>query len=184
MVDLETTGLDAQQHEIIELGIVVFEAEAPFTIIDTLNLKIKPEHPETGSAAAYRVNGYTEEAWKDAVTLKEAITRIWDVNGISKSNFCSYNVTFDWSFMQEAYKKLGEREPFHHLKLDMFSLAWGRIPQGNLNRWNLKSVCEYLGVPPEPEVHRALNGAMAAYNSYARLMGEGFVVTEQTMLSL
>lgn len=182
--DVETSGLDPVDHEIIEIGLVVFEAEAPFKIISTFNSKVRPEHPETGSSRAYEVNGYEEDEWKDAPSLKEVLLDIEKIDGVVGSNLAAYNVSFDYGFIQAAYKKAEMKEPFQHLRLDMFSLAWARIPQDKLRYWRLKSVCEYLKVPPEPEIHRAINGAQAAYEVYCKLMGDGFTVSEQSTLSL
>jgi len=43
-------------------------------IIDTLDIKVKPEHIETADEFALKINGYNETDWKDALTLKEAMS--------------------------------------------------------------------------------------------------------------
>jgi len=182
MIDIETTGLSPDTDEVIEIGAVIFEAEAPFKVINTFNVKVKPEHIETAHPRALEVNGYNEKDWKDAVDIDEALKQLHAIEGIKDSRFAAYNVSFDWGFFQFLYGARKMREPFNHLRLDMFTLAWSRIPQDKLSHWRLKNVCEYLKVPPEPEVHRALNGAQASYECYCKLMGEGFVVSEQVPL--
>lgn len=49
--DVETTGLDPHIHEIIEIGLVLVEHK-DLTVVEELNLKIKPEHIETATAEA------------------------------------------------------------------------------------------------------------------------------------
>lgn len=165
MTDAETTGLDPRKHEIIEIGLVVFESEAPFTIMDTLDIKVKPEHIETASPEALRINGYKEEDWKDAVSIDEAMEMYR-----SKARGCifaAHNVIFDYSFIGPAPKKFDD---FDRHKIDTFSLAWAKIPHDKMKYWSLKSICEYLNISPEPEIHRAINGAMSAYRVYVELM--------------
>ena len=176
MVDVETTGLDAQKHEIIEVGLVEFEDQAPFKIIRTLDLKVKPEHPETGEAKAFEVNGYTEEEWKDAESLVEVLHQVGEVD--HRSTLMSYNISFDWAFLEAAYKKAKMRSLFDYHRLDLFTIAWMGIPHEEIANWKLKTVCEKLGIAPEPDIHRALNGAMAGYDVYRSLC------EKQTLLSL
>ena len=176
IIDVETTGLDAQKHEIIEIGLVVFESESPFKILNTFNTKVKPEHPESGSAAAFAVNGYKEEEWKDAPTLRQALG---DLEEMAKgSTIMSYGICFDWSFLQEAYKKTKMRCPFDYHRLDLFTVAWMNIPHEEMSSWRLSSVCEKLGIAPEPAIHRAINGATCGYDVYRACLDK------QNLLSL
>lgn len=176
MIDVETTGLDDQKHEIIEIGLVVFEAESPFKVIDTFNTKVKPEHPETGNPMAFAVNGYDEKEWADAPDLHKALG---DIEEMCKGTILlAYNISFDWSFLQEAYKKTKQRIPFDYHRLDLFTVAWMNIHHEEMPSWKLKSVCEKLGIAPEPEIHRAINGAMAGYDVYRSIMDK------QTLLPL
>ncbi|MCE9517381.1 3'-5' exonuclease, partial [Candidatus Nomurabacteria bacterium] len=65
MTDLETSGAVFGEHEILEIGLVLFDQHT-FEIIDTLNIKIKPEHIENAVPAALERNGYKAENWTDA----------------------------------------------------------------------------------------------------------------------
>ena len=166
LCDLETTGLDASRHEILEIGGILFDKDT-CTILDVIDIKVKPERPEDGDPKAYFVNGYTKEDWKDAIGLHEAMLIVSEK--AEKSLFMSYSVTFDWSFMQAAFKKTGIEDPFHYHRLDLLTLAWSKIPHSKMGSWALKSVCSYLNIPPEPKVHRGMNGAMKSYEVYRRL---------------
>jgi DNA polymerase III alpha subunit (gram-positive type) len=176
MIDVETTGLDSQKHEIIEIGLVVFESESPFKVLNTFNTKVKPEHPETGSSMAFQVNGYTEKEWADAPSLYSALGEMEEM--CKGSTMLAYNVSFDWSFLQEAYKKTKQRSPFDYHRLDLFTVAWMNIPHEEIANWKLKTVCEKLGIAPEPEIHRAINGAKAGYDVYRSILDK------QTLLPL
>lgn len=168
ITDVETTGLDANINEIIEIGLVVFDDQT-FEILDTLDIKIKPEHPETFDPIAKKVNGYNEKLWENSVSLEEAM-KIY----VSKTNdamFCAHNVTFDYNFITKALEKSKMTNSFfNYYTIDTYSLAWSKIPHDKIESWSLKSICEYLEIAPEPEVHRGINGAMVEYEVYKKLM--------------
>ena len=78
-IDTETTGLDPNKHEIIELAVVIArqvprEGKGPsLEIIEECEWKIKPQRIELAEEAALRVNGYNEVDWMFAVDRKKAM---------------------------------------------------------------------------------------------------------------
>ena len=167
ITDVETTGLLAEKHEIIEIGTVIFDDQT-FEILDTIDVKIKPEHIEDADPIALQVNGYNIDDWKDAVPLSDAM-RIYSEK-TSGCMFCAHNMIFDFGFMEQAFKKVGLENKFDKHRIDIFTLAWSKIPHDKIPKWSLKTICEYLEIPPEPVVHRGINGAMAEYQVYKKLM--------------
>lgn len=169
MTDLETSGDIFGLHEILEIGLVVFDPNT-LKIADTYSQKIKPEHIETAKRAALDYNGYNEKDWQDAANLKEAI-KIY-AEKTKGCIFCAYNATFDWGFINEAFRKTGVQDPMstfeNHDRLDMLSIAWERGLK-NEQSFSLKTACKLFGVPPEPEPHNALNGTMTAYELFKKL---------------
>ena len=161
MTDVETTGLDPSKHEILEIGLVVFGSSPPFEIVDTLDIKVKPEHIETAEPRALEVNGYDPALWIDSVPLPKALELYY--NKARGCTFASHNVTFDWGF-------IGNDSRFSHHKLDTVSIAWAKLPHDKVKGYGLKTLCNYLGIEPEPVVHHAINGAMKAYELYVKLM--------------
>ncbi len=67
MTDLETSGDVPGVHEILEIGLVLFDPQT-FEIIDSYNRKVKPERIENAVQAALDYNGYSEKDWADAVS--------------------------------------------------------------------------------------------------------------------
>lgn len=165
IIDLETTGTDASRHEIIEIGAVIFDSSSPGTVVYTMDVRVKPKHVETGDPGAFKVNGYVEEEWKDARPLEEALQELQQA--AHGAVFMAYNVCFDWAFIDAAYKAAGIRNPFNYHKLCLMTYAWSRRPQATSLK--LRDMCAALGIAPEPEVHRALNGAKRAFEVYKRL---------------
>lgn len=166
IIDLETTGLDPQTHEIIEIGLVVVDSE-DYTILDQWDAKVRPERPQDGHPEAYKVNGYTKEEWIGAMTLDQALLALSE--RMTMATMLSYNVSFDYGFLQAAYRKTGLKDPMNYHRLDLLTLAWSKIPHHKMQSWALRSVCAYLRIPPEPKIHRGANGAMKAYEVYRRL---------------
>ncbi len=162
LTDIETTGLDPKIHEIIEIACILFDDEK-FEIINTFEYKIKPEKIEAAAPEAMKVNGYNEEEWKDALSLDEVMDKYIEfTNG---ATFMAYNVTFDWGFLKET----GKNFLLHYHRLDLLSMACIKIPREGKTSWSMKSVCKYLDIEPEPEIHRALNGVMKEYEIYTEL---------------
>ena len=167
LIDVETTGLNPDHHEIIEIGCVVFDSET-FEIAHTFESKVKPLYPLRADPKAVQVNGYNINEWKDAPSLYEAMSRLAPLT--RDATFCAHNVCFDNSFITRAYDKTSFPMTFSYRKLDIFTLAWSKIPHDKLASWSLKNICIYLNIEPEPDVHSALNGAMKAYEVYKKLM--------------
>ena len=96
-VDTETTGLNPDIHEMIEFGVEMSNG-------DFYQFKIKPQHIETASEIALKVNGYTPERWKNALEPKQAAAIIHE--WLKDAIVIGQNVKFDVGFI----KALLERE--------------------------------------------------------------------------
>lgn len=167
LTDLETTGLSNKKHEIIEIGCVVFDSET-FEISDSFNIKVKPMRIKDAEPKALEINGYDPDEWKDAIGLKEALSDY--AKRTSGTTFMAHNVSFDWGFLEEAsFKTRVFYEFSDHRRLDLLSMAYAKIPKNKVQGYSLKTICAYLGIAPEPAVHRALNGAMKEWEVYKKL---------------
>jgi DNA polymerase III epsilon subunit-like protein len=158
MIDLETTGLDPKFHEIIEIGCVVFDSDT-FEILDTLDIKAKPQHIERAHPKALEVNGYTEDAWDDAMLLGDALGKLEDI--AEGAVFCSFPVAFDFLFIDSV----GISGIFNRYKICLFSMLYQKT--GEI--MSLKNACKRFDIEPEPDVHRAINGAMSEYKLFKAL---------------
>jgi len=180
MTDIETTGLDCivwradekgvmrpeAHHEIIEIGLVLFDPDS-LNIINTLDVKIRPTRIHLANQKALEVNGYKEEDWKNAVSLKEAMEQYAALT--NESVFWAWNMTFDWGFLSNAFSETGVENRMDYHRFDVMSDAIGKLRDKGLRHFKQSAVAKFLGVPEEPEVHRAINGAMVAYQIYKKL---------------
>ena len=167
ITDVETTGLDPTIQEIVEIGLVVVNQQT-LEMLDTLDVKVRPEHLETADKRALELNGYNEADWQNALTLQAAMSLYSDKT--KDAIFCAHNVTFDWSFILEAFKKTYVKNQMDYHRVGLFTMAWMRLRNSGLEKFNMNEVAKYLGIAEEPMPHRAINGAMTAYEIYKRLV--------------
>ena len=158
IVDIETTGDDELKHEILEIGLLLVR-QKDLEVIDSGNWLVKPHHIETAIPAALERNGYNENDWRDARELGEVMPEFSQKT--KDAVFTAFNVSFDWAFIKNAFRITGIPNLMDYHRLDIMTLAWA-AGGDKLEHFNLKAVAEFFGVPPEPDVHRALNGAETA----------------------
>ena len=99
VLDLETSGLDAEKNEIIEIAILKIEHDK---VIDNFQVLVKPKH--LVSSFIEQLTGITNE------TLKKGGRGIGEVlpdvrNFIDKNIIIGHNVNFDINFLNQAYSQ-------------------------------------------------------------------------------
>jgi DNA polymerase-3 subunit epsilon len=173
-IDVETTGLDADQHELIEIGCVVARqvpqsGKGPMLeILDEFEYKILPEHLETADPESLAINGYTDEKWVGAISLEDAMEKFSDrVRGAS---FVAHNAFFDYAFIEHAFKKTGVKNFMHYHRLDTVSIAFAKLyDKTEVEKFSLRFLCEYFGVKNK-NAHTALSDARATFEVYKKLL--------------
>ncbi len=173
-IDTETTGLDFDNHELIEIGLVVVKqsgidtGKPTFTVVEEFEVKIKPEHIETADPVALRVNGYDPAQWIFAVDLKQAMKVLAE-----KTKDCimvSHNTPFDYGFLDKAFKKTGVENTMHYHKLDTISIAFAKLHMnGDIDKFSLRFLCQHFGIENK-NAHTALSDARALLELYKKLM--------------
>lgn len=99
VLDTETTGLDYTRERIIEFAAVRLENGK---IKDEFQTLINPHQHIRKSSMA--VHGITEEMVQDAPTEEEALPKILEF--IGDYPIVAHNVIFDYSFLNEAKKRV------------------------------------------------------------------------------
>lgn len=173
-IDLETTGIDVTEHEIIEIGAIVVTRDLG-TIVAEYDTLVHPTHPETaargkqGSRQAFEVNGYNVGLW-DAygVDLDTALTGLAAV--IEGCTPAGKQVDFDLAFLRSAYVASGRPWPAHTYRtLDVTGLCWPLQARGLVDSLSLDSLCRHFDIE-RPAVHRALADARATLEVARRMM--------------
>lgn len=121
-IDIETTGLEADYHDIVEIAAVRLDAST-WEVQTELNVKVHPEHHDRIDPEVVRINNYSVALWEDALHLRDALVKLTPM--LNGCVIAGHNVHFDWSFLLAAYwrHEIVQPEVDYHL-LDTASLAW------------------------------------------------------------
>lgn len=151
--DTETTGLDPDLNEILDIAIVRVHPNGTEEVFEA---KVKMEHPESAHPKALEVNGYTEEKWAGARTAAEVFGEIHNRGLLRDCILAGQNVGFDAAFINTTFKRLGIKTRVDYHLFDTVTLALEHLLPYLDASVSLVPVCVALGIPTE-----GAHGAMA-----------------------
>ena len=158
-IDVETTGLNAHLHEIIEISIIKV---CPIHGMTNYTSKISPVHIEYADPRALEINGYNPKDWKGAPDAEMVMSRVSDLT--SGCILVGHNVRFDEEFVSETCHRLGIRCRYERRMIDTVTLALEHLH--NLESVSMDSIREYFGWR---EGHRARIDVLQTYILYKKL---------------
>ncbi|MFZ3011734.1 MAG: 3'-5' exonuclease [Minisyncoccia bacterium] len=165
-IDIETTGLNLEKNEIIEIGCVL--STPLLEVIEEFELKIKPKYIENADPVALKVNHYKEKDWENSLDLKEAM-EIFS-RKVKGCIMVGHNVAFDAGFLEYAFNKTEIPNTMHYHKLDTVSISWAKLHrEPDLEHFSLRELCERFDIKNE-RAHTALPDARATFLLYKKLM--------------
>jgi len=165
-IDIETTGLNMIEHEIIEIGCVVVDQN--LEILEEFELKIKPEHIENADKIALKINHYNKADWEFGYSLKDAMEVFSEK--VKDCIMVGQNVAFDSGFLEYNLAKLKSPNTMHYHKLDTISIAWAKLHRKpDLDHFSLREMCKRFDIKNE-NAHSALSDARATFELYKKLM--------------
>jgi len=156
-LDLETTGLDPEKDQVIEVGAVRFEHGRESGHYQCL---VNPGRPVP--LRVQRLTGITANALEGAASMQEA----WD--GLLA--FCAglpvvaYHADFDLAFARDWLRRTG-RPPTWSQTVDCLELARLALPA--LGDYRLPAVARHLGLTPAR--HRAVDDARTCGQAFVAL---------------
>lgn len=152
-IDLETTGLDFDRHEIIEVACLVVDTKT-LKIKKRFHRKVVPEHLETADSSALKLVGFSPKAWKRAQPLKQVIKVL---NRLAPGGiFTGWNVSFDRPFLEKSAREKDMILNFDYHWIDVMSLFYEEsFSNKDIKRLNLGHVCEVLGIKRK-DAHTAM----------------------------
>ena len=152
VLDVETTGFDAEVERVIEVAIIRFEQGEVVERYTRLVNPGKPIPPEV-----VKITGIDDDAVRDAPAFEliaaEVAERLVDVGVVA------YNLAFDRSFLKAELERCELGWPDDAPTLD--PLIFARQFFKNSPRKNLSAISKLLGIPLE-EAHRAEHDAEVA----------------------
>ena len=157
--DLETTGLNPSQHEIIEIGAVKIKAGKKIAEFESF-INIGKEVP----AKITEITGIKSEMLADAPKLKAVIKDF--VEFIGDGVLVAHNADFDYGFLRTALQKL-------QIKRDEYSvldtLALSRALIKDSKNYKLNTLADYFSIELDDH-HRALADAEATAEILKKLL--------------
>lgn len=176
VVDVETTGLSSYKHAMVSIGAVDF-----FTPSNQFYIECQPWNGATIDNAALAVNGFTHQDLfaKDRPELSEAITAFFNWREpITKRRLAGQNPEFDRGFMEESLRRTQLDFRLNHDWFDLRDACKSMVmyhaveaPQFNgYESYKLDAILPFVGMPPEPAQHDALNGAKLEAEAFSRLL--------------
>ena len=160
--DVETTGLDADSCEIIEIGAVKIQNGQITQKFQTL---VKPK--EKISNLITGITGITNDMVDNAPPIEVVIK---DFYVFAKESILSgYNVAFDMKFIQKAAQNVSLK--FNNEVLDVFPLAKERL---NCKNYKLGTVVKHLKLTLD-NAHRAFFDALATAEVLLELTKSTFI---------
>ena len=179
-IDVETTGLNPEMNEVIDIAIV--ETTLDGRVVTSFNSKVAFKFGITEGAA--KVNGYTEEKWKGAPSWGQVQAEIASLfSHDTKYIAAGWNIAFDLSFVSHALAKAGLNVSYHGL--DLFGMFWAKTFDcyNGSTKWDglgeyvltkgkkpsLKDCCEMVGVEVK-DAHTALGDVMMCIKCYEKLL--------------
>lgn len=164
IIDVETTGLDPQFHEMVDIGAI-------YTTLDGEELgrffvRVHPEYPERAGEIARSINGYDEVRWEalEALMPKEAVDQFVAFHKTHAQDrrfvLTAYNAPFDRNFLEALLERHDQSlsDFYTYFVLDLPSMAFGLGVDALANA----EVAKAFGLPPEtsdPLEHTGLSGA-------------------------
>ena len=172
-IDTETTGLNPDKHELIQIGGVIVRAKNPhdvesYEVVEEFEYKIKPLRIQDANPTALKVNQYDPSQWQDALTLAEAMAFV--AKKTEGAVMVAHNVAFDSAFVDKAFRLSDIENKMHYHRLDTVSMAFALLHNNaDVDRLSLHTLCEYFKIEQGIE-HQALSDARATYLLYKKLL--------------
>lgn len=160
IIDLETSGLNVERDEILEIGLIRVRDNRIATQYHALLRTARHVPEEITRLTGICDDEITREGIEPAKALNEA------VNFIGEDVLIGYQVQFDYDFLRNALERYRlPRIRIRH-RLDILNIV--RQNYTSLDSYKLATVAEYLSVSHKPK-HRALDDCLTAYEVYEKL---------------
>lgn len=167
-LDVETTGLVAGHHEIVDIGVVYTTLDGG--VLDRWHRRVMPRYPDRVSPEAVKINGFEPTVWKKLGAIEPA-RAVELLLTFERDRFpgktlvrVAYNSKFDAAFMDHLLREHGtalDQPNQSYYWLDVPSMAW-MMGYRSLEHGDLG---QELGVAPKSRVPLEHTGlGCAEYN--------------------
>lgn len=160
--DTETTGLNAADDRIVEIGCVEIEDLMPTG--KTFHVYINPTHPV--QREAFKVHGLSNDFLKTKPVFKRVVNRF--LKFIGDAPLVAHNANFDMAFINAELGRL-DMEPLTNPIIDTLALAREKRPG---SKHTLDALCRHYDIDiSRRKKHGALLDAELLAEVYVELRG-------------
>jgi len=179
IVDVETTGLNPNYHEMIDIGIIIINQN--LEIKGQYFSKVLPSFPERIDPMAQNINGFDLPRWtqEEAISEEELINQmnIFLNNYIGKPIFIAFNSWFDSGFVRNLLNehdyKFNDWFDYRVLDIPSIALACGYFPKTPDFNEKLATLLEVQPETKDPLKHTGESGVNFNYALLRSLMNQG-----------
>ncbi len=182
-VDTETTGLDENKNDIIQLSGCI---ETDGNLIEEFDFKVQPFSFENIDAKALSVNGISEadlKTYPPPQSVYYSFTKLLGkhvdkFNKADKFYPAGYNVDFDLRFLKSFFLKMGDvyfGSWINWRRIDPLPILtmWDACEIINLENYKLETVCKHFGI--EIKAHDAMSDITATRTLIKKVMDDQIV---------
>ncbi len=176
VVDLETSGLSMRRHRVLQIGLVIVQADG--TVLDEWSSFVKLRWP-LQRVGPTEIHGITRQTLRRAPALDDTLDELGA--RLDGSLFTAHNAAFDAGFLDRASRHRPATDPLRRsLDPALCTLRMSRrLDPEREQSHRLADVCARYGVPLE-RPHDALGDALATAAVLPHLLAaHGVVDTEQ-----
>lgn len=166
-LDCEMTGRNSEEHAICSLAAIRVDSRS-LEILTELDTLVRPFDGALYDDTAMRINRISREDLAKAPSEKDVLTLF--LQGVKDCVFVGYNVSFDLQFIRVAAARNGlslEDMPVH--VIDVMSLCWPHVIEGNITSLSLASVCAYMKISNDNN-HSAMADVIRTFKVYKKLI--------------
>jgi DNA polymerase III epsilon subunit-like protein len=181
VIDVETGGLDPQQHAILSLGVVALDTASGHTT--ALELLINDPHGDVTEQAIRKNRLDPAQVRRTGLSPGEAVRRLEDfvlphLQAGQRAVLAGHNVAFDVAFLRRLYRLAAAEDDFNarygYRTVDLHS-AYMLLAEAGLVPWlaraSLDAIAFSLGVPQDPDKrHTALGDALTTARCLWKLL--------------
>ena len=131
-MDLETTSLDPESGEIIEIAIITEDHKGK---LSSFAVRVHPAYLERADPKSLEINGYDPELWRGAPCFSEISDKVARI--LRYGIIIGHNVQFDYQFLKAALGRCGDPR-ITHRRIDTQILALEHLPFASVSMGALR----------------------------------------------
>jgi DNA polymerase-3 subunit epsilon len=158
IIDIETTGGNPKTDRITEIAVFIHDGKK---IVDSWETLVNPECPIPYFITS--ITGIEDGMVADAPKFYEIAKKLVELT--ENTVFVAHNVSFDFGFIAQEFKRLGY--PFKREKLCTVKLSRKLMP--GIGSYGLGNLCKVLNIPNQAR-HRAAGDARSTVTLFEHLL--------------